>query len=475
MYLRFEFFRFTFNIRSSFQVDFLIIFGKNNHIPKKMAIPLNRRKELLKNLSLAIKRYESEINNALKKDFGKPEFESFLTETYFVLSDISHTLKNINKWTKPKKVLPTVLNFPSSEYIYPEPYGKVLIISPWNYPFQLAFSPLIAAIAAGNSVVLKPSELTVHTSQIISDIVKEVFDVKEALVVLGGAEFTQLELKKKWDYIFFTGSVKVGKIVAKAAAQNLTPVTLELGGKNPCIVDESANLKITARRIVWAKFVNAGQTCIAPDYLLVHSSVKEKLIVLLKNEILRAYGDNPEESADFARIINSENWKRIVRMIDPEKTIFGGKTNDWERYIAPTIIDEPELSDPVMEVEIFGPLLPIISYQTHQDIDNIINYYQKPLALYVFSNKKDFSEKIISKYSFGGGCINDCMIQFANKNLPFGGVGNSGIGAYHGKYGFDTFSHKKSIVRRVFSFDVPARYAPYRGKKWIVKLLKYLQ
>lgn len=440
-----------------------------------MALPLNHRKALLKKLASTITKYEAEITNALHKDFKKPEFETFLTEIHFVLSDISHTLKNLNKWAKPKRVFPSLLNFPSSDYIYSEPYGKVLIISPWNYPFQLAFSPVIAAISAGNTVVLKPSELTVHTSQIISKIVKEVFDVKEVVVVQGGAELTRLELEKKWDYIFFTGSVRVGKIVAEAAAKNLTPVTLELGGKNPCIVDETANLEISARRIVWAKFVNAGQTCIAPDYLLVHTSVKAKFTQLLKNEILKAYGEKPRESPDFARIINSDNHKRLSAIIIPEKVIFGGETDEWERYIAPTLIDEPELTDPVMEDEIFGPVLPVLSYQNQNDLDKIINRYKKPLALYVFSKNKEFANKILSKYSFGGGCINDCMIHFANKRLPFGGVGHSGIGAYHGKFGFDTFSHKKAIVKKGFSFDILARYAPYKKKKWIVKLLKLLR
>lgn len=440
-----------------------------------MALPINHRKALLKKLASTIIKYEAEITNALYKDFKKPEFETFLTEIHFVLSDISHTLKNLSKWAKPKRVFPSVLNFPSSDYIYSEPYGKVLIISPWNYPFQLAFSPVIAAISAGNTVVLKSSELTVHTSQIISKIVKEVFDVKEVVVVQGGAELTRLELEKKWDYIFFTGSVRVGKIVAEAAARNLTPVTLELGGKNPCIVDQTANLEISARRIVWAKFVNAGQTCIAPDYLLVHTSVKAKFTQLLKNEILKAYGENPKESPDFSRIINSDNHKRLSAMIMPEKVILGGETDDWEHYIAPTLIDEPQLTDPVMEDEIFGPILPVLSYQNQNDLDKIINRYEKPLALYIFTKNKEFGNKILSKYSFGGGCINDCMIHFANKRLPFGGVGHSGIGAYHGNFGFDTFSHKKAIIKKGFSFDIPARYAPYKKKKWIVKLLKLLR
>ena len=434
-----------------------------------------QRKLLLKKLLKSIQKHEAQIIEAMHKDFKKPAFETVITETSYVISDLKNTISNISSWTKPKRVWPSLLNLPSSDFIYSEPYGRILIIAPWNYPFQLAMCPLVAAIAAGNTVVLKPSELTFQTSQIITKIIEEVFDVKEAVVVHGGVEFTQSLLEKRWDYIFFTGSVPVGKIVAQAAAKNLTPITLELGGKNPCIIDENANLEVAAKRIVWGKFVNAGQTCIAPDYLLVQAKEKYNFVELLKKEITKAYGENPEESKDFARIINAKNWKRLTEMIESSKVIFGGITNENENYISPTLIDEPSLTSEVMKDEIFGPILPIISYHDESDLKKIIGSYEKPLSLYVFTNDKDFAERLITNFSFGGGCVNDCMIHFANKRLPFGGVGFSGIGAYHGKLGFDTFSHQKSIVKKPNWGDNTIRYAPYRNKlKYIKKLLSWL-
>jgi len=438
-------------------------------------ISVDKRKLLLKKLLKSIQKNEAQIIEALYKDFKKPAFETVITETSYVVSDLKHTISNLSSWSKPKRVWPSLLNVPSSDYIYSEPYGRVLIIAPWNYPFQLAMCPLIAAIAAGNTVVLKPSELTFETSQIITKIVEEIFDVKDVVVVHGGAEFTQSLLEKRWDYIFFTGSVPVGKIVAQAAAKNLTPVTLELGGKNPCIIDENANLEVAAKRIVWGKFVNAGQTCIAPDYLLVQAKEKYNFIELLKKEIILAYGENPEESKDFARIINAKNWKRLSDLIEPAKVILGGITNENDNYISPTLIDEPSLTSEVMKDEIFGPILPIISYHDENDLKKIIRSYEKPLALYVFSNDKSFAERIITNFSFGGGCVNDCMIHFANKRLPFGGVGTSGIGAYHGKLGFDTFSHQKSIIKKPNWGDNKLRYAPYQNKlNYIKKLLSWL-
>ncbi len=436
---------------------------------------VEKRKALLKKLLVSIQKRESEIWNALQKDFGKPTFEGFLTETNYVISDLKYTISHLKSWSKPKRVWPSILNLPSSEFIYKEPYGRVLIISPWNYPFQLAISPLVAAIAAGNSVVVKPSELTFHTSQIITKIVEDVFDVKEAVVVHGGAEFTQTLLSQRWDYIFFTGSVAVGKIVAEAAAKNLTPVTLELGGKNPCIIGEGADLKIAAKRIVWGKFVNAGQTCIAPDYILIQAKEKYNFVELLKQEIILAYGENPQESKDLASIVNARHWKRLTELIDPTKVIFGGQTDELQNYISPTIIDEPELESQLMKDEIFGPLLPIISYHDENDLHKIIRRYEKSLALYVFSNDKKWAERMITTFSFGGGCVNDCMIQFVNKRLPFGGVGHSGIGAYHGKLGFDTFSHHKAIVKKPTWGDNPIRYAPYKNKlKWVKKIINWL-
>jgi aldehyde dehydrogenase (NAD+) len=371
--------------------------------------------------------------------------------------------------------LPSILNFPSSDSIYSEPYGKVLIIAPWNYPFQLALCPLIAAVAAGNQVVVKPSELTPNTSAIIAKIITKTFHKNHVEVIEGDVAIAQQLLALRWDYIFFTGSVSVGKIVSKAAAQFMTPVTLELGGKNPCIVDETADLKLAAKRIVWGKFVNAGQTCIAPDFVLIHEKIKLEFISFLKQEIINSYGKNPELSADFPRIINAKNWQRLCDLLIGNQIIMGGEANPSSHYIAPTLVDEPSLDSLIMKDEIFGPILPLISYTTENDIKAIISRYEKPLALYVFSTNSGFSNKIINDFSFGGGCVNDTMIHFANKRLPFGGVGHSGIGAYHGKRSFDTFSHKKAVVKKANWLDLPMRYAPYEGKlKAIRNFLKWL-
>lgn len=436
---------------------------------------VSERKEVLKKLLRNIIVHEEEILDALHKDFKKPRFEGVISETGYIISDLKNTIKNLDSWAKPKRVFPSILNFPSSDYIYSEPYGKVLIIGPWNYPFQLAFSPLIAAIAAGNSVTLKPSELTPYTSALISKIVRETFDVKQAICVTGDYTIAQDLLQKRWDYIFFTGSVSVGKIVAKAAAENLTPVTLELGGKNPCIIDETANLPLAAKRIVWGKFFNGGQTCIAPDYLLVHYRVKKKLIKHLIEEIENALGENPKESEDLARIVNLKNWRRQISLIENQNIIYGGNHDEETLYLAPTLVDEPFLESALMQEEIFGPILPIRSYEHKDEIAKTVNKYEKPLSLYIFSENKPFIKEVLEKYSFGGGCVNDTLIHFANKRLPFGGVGHSGIGAYHGKLGFDSFSHKKAVIKRPNWIDIPLRYAPYEGKlKMIKRILNWI-
>lgn len=433
------------------------------------------RKQSLIKLLNCVQSHEQEIIKALYDDFKKPEFEAVATETSYVISELHQTIKNINKWAKPAMVLPSLLNFPSTDYIYKEPYGKVLIIAPWNYPYQLALCPLIAAVAAGNQVIVKPSELTPNTSKIIAKIIKDTFDKQHVECVEGNHEVAEKLLSERWDYIFFTGSVTVGKIVAKAAAENLTPVTLELGGKNPCIIDETANLKIAAKRIVWGKFLNAGQTCIAPDYILISKKVKANFVELLKTEITNAYGDNPETSPDFPRIINKKNWRRLISMLEKETLFVGGQFNKEDYYIAPTLIDEPSLDSLVMKDEIFGPILPILSYENDAGIRNVISKYEKPLSLFVFSENKSFSQKIIQEYSFGGGCINDTVIHFSNNRLPFGGIGHSGIGAYHGRLSFDTFSHQKAIVKKGNWLDIPMRYAPYKGKlKNLKRLVRWL-
>ena len=426
-------------------------------------------KNKLKSLKESIINNEDVIHQALYKDFKKPKFEAYISEFGILISEIDHILKNLSKWSKPKRVRSSKLNFPSKDYIYSEPYGAVLVIAPWNYPFQLAISPVISAIAAGNTVFLKPSEVTTHTADMIKSILKDIFDESHLFVELGGVPETTLLLKERWDYIFFTGSVPVGRIIAKAAAVNLTPVTLELGGKNPCIVDETADLKLTAKRLVWGKFLNAGQTCIAPDYILVKNQIKSDLIKHLKKEIIKAYGEDPETSSSYSRIVNTENLKRLTDMLKNVKIIIGGNSNTNDNYLAPTLVENPKLDSALMQSEIFGPILPILNYKTKKDIELIVKSYEKPLGFYIFSNNKSFYNSILKKYSFGGGSINDTMVHFGNPRLPFGGVGDSGIGAYHGQFSFDTFTHKKGITIKANWVDITLRYAPYKNK---LKLLK---
>jgi len=429
----------------------------------------------LKKLKSEIKKREKDIFNALYNDFRKAEFEAALSETEIVNSELNLILKNLIRWSKPKKVRSSMLNFPSSDYIYKDPYGTVLIIAPWNYPYQLALMPLIGAIAAGNTVILKPSELTPHTSEILQEIIDTIFNEEHVALIQGGVTIAQELLSRRWDYIFFTGSVAVGRIVAKAAAEYLTPVTLELGGKSPCIIDETANLKLAARRLVWGKYLNGGQTCIAPDYILISAQVKDKFISYFKDEIKNAYGDDPQKSEDYPRIINNKNFTRLKNMLEGVKIIVGGKTDEIDLYIEPTVIDEPSLDSQIMKDEIFGPLLPIISYNNIEDIDKLISHFEKPLSFYVFSKNKGFIETLLSQYSFGGGTVNDSLVHYGNHRLPFGGVGSSGMGGYHGKQTFETFTHHKSITKRANWMDAPIRYAPYKGKiKALKTFFKYL-
>ena len=429
------------------------------------------RKNALIKLKKELLSKEEEIISALHKDFKKSEFESVISETSIVLAELSHAIKKINKWAKPQSVMPSMLNFPSHDHIYQQPYGQVLIIAPWNYPFQLVLIPLIGAVAAGNTVVVKPSELTPHTSAIIAIIIRNVFSPEHVTTVEGGIEVSQALLAEKWNYIFFTGSMSVGKIVAKAAAKHLTPTTLELGGKNPCIIDETAKLKLAARRLVWGKFFNGGQTCIAPDYILIHKMVKDSFITAMRSEIEKAYGRNPQASPDFPRIINEKNFERLNNMLTDADCVIGGTTDKDDLYIAPTLVNEPALDSEIMKDEIFGPLLPIISYDSQSQCDEIISRHPNPISLYVFSKRQDFAKQIINHHSFGGGAINDTLIQIANPKLPFGGVGNSGMGAYHGKRSFDTFTHQKSITKHANWLDIPFRYAPYKGKIGLIRFM----
>ncbi|MEP3837743.1 MAG: aldehyde dehydrogenase [Algibacter sp.] len=432
------------------------------------------RLSLLKALKKEISTQEQNILDALYKDFKKSAFEAYLSEIGIVISELNLAIKHLKKWAKPKRIKASLLTFPSKDYIYKEPYGTVLVIAPWNYPFLLAMEPLIMAIAAGNTVVLKPSELTKNTSKVITTLIKNVFPENMATSIEGGIDTSTELLAQKWDFIFFTGSTTVGKIVAKAAAKHLTPTILELGGKSPCIIDESVDLKLVARRLVWGKFLNGGQTCIAPDYIIAKSSIKQNLIEALKAEVKNRYGSNPKDSVDFPRIVNQKNTLRLGELIKDSNIVFGGDIDVTNCYIAPTLIDEPNLESPIMQEEIFGPILPILVYETQADIEKIIWHLDKPLSLYVFSNNSSFLKETLNKFSFGGGVINDLLIHFGNHRLPFGGVGASGIGEYHGKHGFNAFSNTKPIVKRGNWFDPSFRYAPYKGKVSLLKtVFKY--
>lgn len=422
---------------------------------------LTNRIHVLKQLLNVIEAKEKEIHKALYLDLKKPEFEALTSETLFVIKEIKLMIKKLRKWSKPRKVHSSLINFPSKDYIIPEPYGKVLIISPWNYPFQLAITPLIGAIAAGNTVVLKPSESSPHTSKIIIEILTEVFPETWVAVIEGDATVAKALLELQWDYIFFTGSTEVGKSIAKAAAKNLTPITLELGGKSPCVVDQSVPIEITAKRIVWGKFINCGQTCIAPDYVLVHHTIKQALVEAMVKEIESAFGKNIEESPDYGRIIHKSHYDKLMDSLVEQKLIYTGKSNEKLLFFHPTLVDEPPLDSALMKEEIFGPILPILSYTNETDIANTVLNFDKPLAFYIFSRRKKFIKQLHAEYSFGGGVVNDTLLQFANQNLPFGGVGSSGVGAYHGRFSFELFSHLKAVVKRSFRFDLPQRYAPY--------------
>lgn len=431
---------------------------------------LEFRLKQLDNLKKAILRNESEIIDALNKDLGKSEFEAYTTEVGILLDSIGFAIKNLRKWARPKRVKTPITHFGSKSYIYFEPYGTVLIIGPFNYPFQLIFEPLIGALEAGNCAVIKPSTFTPNVSKVVSKIISETFDEKYVSVIDGRREVTTALINSPFDYIFFTGSVEVGKVVMEAAAKNLVPVTLELGGKSPCIVDKSANLETAAKRIAWGKFLNVGQTCVAPDYLLINKEVKESFIELIKKYIKEFFGENPKESKDYGRIINERHANRLVGLIDKGKVILGGEYDLEKLYIAPTIMDRVTWQDKVMGEEIFGPILPVIEYENIDDAIKMINGQPKPLALYIFTEDGRVEERFIKNCSFGGGCVNDVITHLATPYLPFGGVGNSGIGSYHGEMSFKTFSHSKSILKKSTSIDMKFLYPPYNSKK--MKLIK---
>lgn len=422
----------------------------------------------LKTLKQAIIEHTQLFLEALKADLNKPEFEAYATEI-LVYKEIDYAIKNINNWTKPKKVSVSLEFLPASAEIYPEPLGVVLIISPWNYPLQLIISPLVGAIAAGNCAILKPSELAPHTSRVLTSLISKHFDPAYITALEGGVEISQQLLAEKFDHIFFTGGTAVGKIVMEAAAKHLTPVTLELGGKSPCIVDDDINVEQTARRITWGKFLNAGQTCIAPDYLLVDKKIKDNLLAAIQKCLQEFYGDNPATSPDYARIIHPKHFDRLVKLLKDGKIIVGGESNSEESYIAPTVIDKVSSADAVMQEEIFGPILPVIEYSDIGEAIALINSRPKPLALYLFSQNKNLQKRICQETSSGGVCINHTVIQVGVSSLPFGGVGESGIGNYHGKASFDTFSHSKSVLNKSFLLDVKWLYPPYKGKLSLLK------
>ena len=430
---------------------------------------LDFRLENLNRLKKAVINNEDAIFEALKKDLAKSTYESFLTEVGVVRDEIRLVSRRLKSWARPRRVkTPFQLWFASSRIHY-APYGRVLIIAPWNYPFLLSISPLIGSIAAGNCSVLKPSEYAPHTAAVISEIVTSLFDSRYVAVIEGDAQIGKALLEQRFEHIFFTGSETVGKMVMSAAAKFLTPVTLELGGKSPCIIDQEVDMDAAARRIVFGKFLNAGQTCIAPDYLLVHQSNITKLLELIRKYISRFYGEDARTSPDYARIINMRHFNRLRALLEKGEVIIGGQSDPQDLFIAPTVITQLTWDDPIMQEEIFGPILPVLTFDDLSEIISVLNSRPKPLALYIFSNRPENCRKVIDEVSFGTGCINDTVIQFANSHLPFGGVGSSGIGRYHGRASFDTLSNKKSVLKKTITFDPPLRYPPYKNKLWILR------
>ncbi len=436
---------------------------------KDNTLSLDFRLNSLKALKQEIINNQDEIANALFLDLHKSYAEAYLTEIGFVIKEINNAIKNLKKWAKERRVSPSLLTFPSKGYIQNIPLGQVLIISPWNYPFQLAISPLIGAIAAGNTAIIKPAELSVNTSKVIKNIIERVFPSNYIITVIGGKEENLNLLDLDFNHIFFTGSPVLGKIVMEKASKNLVPVTLELGGKSPCIVDKTSDLELSAKRIVFGKFLNSGQTCIAPDYILVDKQVKDKLIEFLINSINVLYNDS-QNAEDYGRIISESHFDRLVSMLMDGKILYGGNISREEKYISPTLITDIHSNSNLLSQEIFGPILPIITYE---DLDIMLEELRrkpKPLALYIFSNSKSTQDIILSKISSGGVCINDTIMHITPNNLPFGGVGNSGMGSYHGKKSFETFSHQRSVLNRKTYFDLSQRYPPYTTKT--LKLLK---
>ena len=446
----------------------LIFKNQKEFFESGKTINVDYRIKNLKKLNDIIKKNEDKILNELKKDLGKSNFEGYVTEVGILYDDINFHVK---KWSSEEKRKSPIVYYPSKSYIYKEPYGVTLIIGPFNYPFQLVIAPLIGAISAGNTAIIKPSENSRNIALLLEKLINENFPEGYLRVVnpLGGKETVSLLLDKPFDYIFFTGSVRVGKLVMQKAAQHLTPVTLELGGKSPCIVDSDAKLKLAAKRIVWGKFLNAGQTCVAPDYLCVHKSVKDELLKLIINEIRVQFGENVRNSEDYPRIVNKSSLERLSGYLNDGKIYYGGNIDEDNLYMEPTLIIKPDLNSPLMSDEIFGPILPILVYEDLDNVIKFINHREKPLALYYFSESKKKIKYVLTSTTSGGVTINDTIIHVANPNLPFGGVGNSGVGKYHGKESFETFTHNKSVMKRGTFIEFNIRFAPYKNKLNLVK------
>ena len=428
-------------------------------------LPVKFRIEALKKLKANILANEKEIAAAIKADLGKSETEAFMCEIGLVITEISYMLKHVRKFAKDKTVSTPLSNFPAHSFVKSSPYGNVLIMSPWNYPFLLTLDPLVDAISAGNTVVVKPSAYSPATSAAIEKVLQETFAPEYVAVETGGRAENACLLEQKFDYIFFTGSQAVGKEVLRHAAEYLTPCTLELGGKSPCIIDSSAKIKLAATRLVWGKYLNCGQTCVAPDYVLCHSSVKDQFIKAMAAEIKAQFGQDPLANKDYGKIINQKHFERVRGLINKDKVAVGGRVNAETQQIEPTVMDNVTWEDAVMGEEIFGPVLPVLTFDSYDQIYQTLNDKAKPLAFYLFTENRKLMKEFTSRFNFGGGCINDCIIHLATNNLGFGGCGESGMGAYHGKVGFDTFSTKKSIVNRKTFMDVPLRKQPYSGLK----------
>jgi aldehyde dehydrogenase (NAD+) len=438
--------------------------------------PIGFRIEQLKKLKEVILLHEAEILEALYKDLRKSTYEAFGSEIGQLLREIDFTIRHLHAWAKPQSVSTPLMLFPSTSKVYRDPLGIVLIIGPWNYPFLLTIGPLISAIAGGNTAIIKPSEEAAHTAMVVEKIIASIFNQDYVHVVqgVGGEVIPAMMNQVRFDHVFFTGSTGVGQKIMEMAAKKLVPVTLELGGKSPCIVDRSANLDYTAKKIVWSKLMNAGQTCVAPDYVLVHNAVKEELVSKIRENIKNMFGEDPMKSEDFGRIINNKRFKKLSQYLDPTKIVSGGRSNEADLYIEPTILENITIQDPVMQEEIFGPILPVIGFDHQEEVVEWVEKNPFPLSLYIYAEDRNVQEFYLSRLRFGGSCINNSLIHLGNPHLPFGGVGPSGTGQYHGKYGFETFTRPKAVLHSRSWFDIPLLYAPFKGKvELLKKVFKY--